>query len=446
MNTWYTAQELAGLPDLPSTPRAIRSFAQRAGWNSQRRIGSKASEYAFTSLPAGIQQALLAKAVGASTSPETIERDALSSSRLNDKQRSVMAARLAFIREIEHLGKVTSQRQAIALLVTQAKAGELSPYLAERLERTNDRKASGRNLSERTLKRWLADYKQHGESGLAPARRKADVSVPEWAADFLRCYQRPTKPSVEASYAEFAGKHSGERPSIHQVRRFLNKLSVDARMLGRCSAQEGKAHKTFNRRDTKNMLPGEVYTADGHTFDAEVLNPRTGKPYRPEITTVIDVATRRALGFSVGEAESHIVVLDALRDAVQRGGMFVMFYVDNGQARGLIERAHQTIWVNAAKKIPSYLGADMDQHAGNKVHKITRQQLRDAGRTSLMPTFAKFLAGAEAELEAYNHRPHRGLPKIRDPQTYQRRHMTPQEAWDAAIAKGWQPPRHRPRW
>ena len=466
MNTWYTAQELAGLPGLPSTPRAIRSFAQRAGWNSQRRIGSKASEYAFASLPAETQQALLAKAVSASALPEPIERDALSSSRLNDKQRSVMAARLAFIREIEHLGKVTSQRQAIALLVNQAKAGELSPYLAERLERANDRKASGRNLSERTLKRWLADYKQHGEAGLAPARRKADVNVPEWAADFLRCYQRPTKPSVEASYAEFAGKHSGERPSIHQVRRFLNKLSVDARMFGRCSHQAGKAHKTFNRRNTLNMRPGEVYTADGHTFDAEVLNPRTGKPYRPEITTVIDVATRRALGFSVGEAESHIVVLDALRDAVQRGGMFVMFYVDNGpgyknhtvrevverlggsmihalpynsQARGLIERAHQTIWVNAAKKIPSYLGADMDRHAGNKVHKITRQQLRDAGRTSLMPTFAEFLAGAEAELEAYNHRPHRGLPKIRDPQTYQRRHITPQEAWDAAIAKGWQP-------
>lgn len=466
MNSWYTAQELAGLPGLPTSARAIRSLAQRAGWTNQRRIGSKASEYAFTSLPAETRHSLLSKVVGASKSQEAVERDAHSSSRLNDTQRSVMTARLAFIREIEHLSKITSQRQAIELLLTQTKAGELSPYLAERLERANDRKTSGRNLSERTLKRWFADYKQHGEAGLAPARRKADVNVPDWAADFLRCYQRPTKPSVESSYADFAGKHSGKRPSIHQVRRFLNKLSIDARMLGRCSAQEAKAHKTFNRRNTLNMLPGEVYTADGHTFDAEVLNPRTGKPYRPEITTVVDVATRRAIGFSVGEAESHIVVLDALRDAVQRGGMFVMFYVDNGpgyknntvrevverlggsmihalpynsQARGLIERAHQTIWVNAAKKIPSYLGADMDRHAGHKVHKITRQQLRDAGSTSLMPTFAEFRAGAETEIEAYNRKPHRGLPKIRDPQTFQRRHMTPLEAWDAAIAKGWKP-------
>ncbi|WP_248132976.1 DNA-binding protein [Pseudomonas sp. B329] len=463
MNTWYTAQELAGQPGLPATARAIRSFAQRAGWSSQRRIGSKASEYAFASLPTETKQALLAKIVGASQPSEIVERDAHSSSRLNDKQRSAMAARLAFIREIERLSKVTSQRQAIALLLTQTKAGELSPYLAERLERANDRKTSARNLSERTLKRWLADYKQYGEAGLAPARRKADVNVPEWAAGFLRCYQRPTKPSVEASYAEFASKHSDERPSIHQVRRFLNKLSIDAREFGRCSAQEAKAYKAFNRRSTLNMLPGEVYTADGHTFDAEVLNQRTGKPYRPEITTVIDVATRRALGFSVGEAESHIVVLDALRDAVQRGGMFVMFYVDNGpgyknstirevverlggsiihalpynsQARGLIERAHQTIWVNAAKKIPSYLGADMDRHAGHKVHKITRKQLRESGSTNLMPTFDEFRAGAEAEIEAYNRKPHRGLPKIRDPKTLQRRHMTPLEAWDAAIAKG----------
>ena len=466
MNSWYTAQELAGLPGLPTTSRAIRSLAQRAGWASQRRIGSKASEYAFASLPIETQQSLLSKAVGAANPSNIIERDANSSSRLSDTQRSVMTARLAFIREIEHLSKVTSQRQAIELLLRQLKTGELSPYLAERLERANDRKNSDRNLSERTLKRWIADYKQHGETGLAPTRREADVNVPTWATDFLRCYQRPTKPSVEASYAEFADKYSSERPSIHQVRRFLNKLSINARERGRCSAQEAKAYKPFNRRNTLNMLPGEVYTADGHTFDAEVLNPRTGKPYRPEITTVIDVATRRALGFSVGEAESHIVVLDALRDAVQRGGMFVMFYVDNGpgyknntvrevverlggsvihalpynsQARGLIERAHQTIWVNAAKKIPSYLGADMDRHAGHKVHKITRQQLRDVGSTSLMPTFAEFRAGAEAEIEAYNHKPHRGLPKIRDPQTFKRRHMTPLEAWDAAIDKGWKP-------
>lgn len=209
-----------------------------------------------------------------------------------------------------------------------------------------------------------------------------------------------------------------------------------------------------------------MFTADGHKFDAEVLNPRTGKPYRPETTTVLDVGTRKALGISIGEAESTIGVMDALRDAVQRGGMFAIFYVDNGsgfandtvrevvdrlggtmthalpynsQARGLIERAHQTIWVNAAKKLTSYIGADMDKHAGTSVHRISRKQLRETGSTRLIPTFAEFMAGIEYEIEAYNNRPHRGLAKIRDPLTGKQRHLSPNEAWDAARAEGWEP-------
>ncbi|MDT4831894.1 Integrase core domain protein [compost metagenome] len=314
--------------------------------------------------------------------------------------------------------------------------------------------------------RWLADFRKHGEAGLAPARPQADMGVPAWAPDFLRCFQRPTKPSVEAAYAEYAAKCSGDRPSIHQVRRFLNKLSPEARERGRRSPQELKALQPFKRRTTKSLSPCDVFTADGHKFDAEVINPRTGKPYRPETTTVIDVATRRILGISISEAESTIGVMDALRDAVSRGGMFAIFYVDNGsgfandtvrevvdrlggtmthalpynsQARGLIERAHQTIWVNAAKKLPSYIGADMDKHAGTKIHRLSRKQLRESGSTRLIPTFAEFIAGVEFELEAYNNRPHRGLAKVRDVVTGKLRHMSPNEAWEAARAEGWEP-------
>lgn len=475
MNSWYTAQELAGLTGLPTTPRAIRSLAQRAGWEGQRRIGSKAIEYAFATLPKETQAALIAASVAeaqpeqaAENLPITAERDAVSASRLTENQRSVMDARLAFVREIERLSLAISQQRAIMTLVDAARDGTLSPYLADRVIRANDRKTADRSLSERTLKRWLADYRTHGEAGLAPARRQADMAVPDWAPAFLRWYQRPTKPTVEAAYAEFAQVHQGERPSIHQVRRWLAKLSPEAREAGRRTPQELKALQPFRRRLTKNLLPCDVITADGHCFDAEVLNPRTGKPYRPEITTIIDVATRRILGISIGEAESTIGVMDALRDAVTRGGMFAVFYVDNGsgfandtvrevverlggtmthalpynsQARGLVERVHKTIWVNSAKKLPSYIGADMDKHAGTKVHRISRKQLREQGTTRLIPTLAEFLPGVEYEIEQYHNRPHRGLPKIRDPKTLALRHMSPNEAWEAAIANGWEPMR-----
>lgn len=477
MRNWFTAQELAGLPGMPGTDRNVKAMAVRNSWEGQRRLGSKAIEYAFAVLPPETQAALLAAEIKANAPAETAvsaskpaadscQRDTKSASRLSDSQRDVMTARLAFVREIERMSQVVTQQRAIETLVGLAKTGELSPYLDERVSRANDRKTEDRSLSERTLKRWLADYRKHGETALAPARRQKDMAVPDWAADFLRCYQRPTKPSVEAAYAEFAGKCQGERPSIHQVRRFLNKLSPEARETGRRTPQELKALQPFKRRSTKSLMPCDVYTADGHKFDAEVLNPRTGKPYRPETTTVIDVATRRILGISIGEAESTIGVMDALRDAVQRGGMFAIFYVDNGsgfandtvrevvdrlggtmthalpynsQARGLIERAHQTVWVNAAKKLPSYIGADMDKHAGTKVHRLSRKQLRETGSTRLIPTFGEFMIGVEYEIETYNQNPHRGLPKVRDPHTGKLRHQSPNEAWDAALAEGWEP-------
>ena len=476
MRDWYSSQELAGLPGLPGSVPGVRKVALRLDLECRKRSGSKAIEYPFTCLPAETQAALMAQsiaeavpvttaptteAIGVATAP-VVNKGA---ARLTDVQRSVMAARLCFIREIERMSSVVSQNRAIEVLVKQAHSNDLSPYLMERLELANNKKSGSRALSERSLKRWLAAYRTGGEVGLAPLRQRPNLTVPDWAKDFLRCYQRPTKPSVAASYAEFSRKYEGTLPSIHAVQRFLKKLSPEALQAGRMSPQELKSLQPFRRRTTKNMFPGDVYTADGHKFDAEVINPITGKPYRPEITTVMDVATRRVVGISVGEAESAIGVLDALRDAVRKC-MFGIFYVDNGsgfdndmvrevvdrlggtmqhsipynsQARGVSERGHQTIWVRAAKKLTSYIGADMDKHVGSKVHRISRKQLKEVGATRYLPTFGEFMAGVEDEISTYNKTPHRGLEKFRDPLTGALRHPSPDEAWQAAIEQGWEP-------
>jgi putative transposase len=475
VQSWFTAQELSGMPGLPGTVQGVNYRAKQENWASQpRRAQGGGKEYAFASLPAETQAALLLKTSEALVDeelsasgmvPASSERDVKNASRLNDAQRSVMLARLSFIREIERVATVTSQKMAIDLLVKQARDKSLSPYLMGRINLANDRKTGGRDLSERTLKRWLAAFRAEGEVGLAPLRKRPNLELPTWTKDFLRCYQRPTKPSVAASYAEFIGKYQGTIPSIHAVQRFLKKLAPEALNVGRMSPQELKALQPFRRRSTKNLFPGDVYTADGHKFDAEVLNPLTNKPYRPEVTTVLDVATRRVVGISVGEAESAIGVLDALRDAVGKC-MFAIFYVDNGsgfdndtvrevvdrlggtmthslpynsQARGLSERGHKTIWVRAAKKLVSYIGADMDKHAGTKVHRIGRRELKKTGSTRLLPSFAEFMAGVEDEINSYNRTPHRGLEKFRDPETGSLRHPSPDEAWYAACAEGWEP-------
>jgi len=476
MRDWYTSQELAGLPGLPGTVPGIRKLAARLEWDSRKRAASKAVEYPFSCLPPETQAALMAQSIAEAeasvpkapavvSETKTLTAPTKSAAKLNDIQRNVMVARLCFIREIERMSAKTSQNRAIDVLVKQARDNALSPYLTERLELANNKKSGERTLSERSLKRWIAAYRSEGETGLAPLRQRPNLTVPAWATAFLRCYQRPTKPSVAASYAEFSRQYEGTIPSIHAVQRFLKKLSPEALNAGRMSPQELKSLQPFRRRSTKNLFPGDVYTADGHKFDAEVINPITGKPYRPEITTVLDVATRRLVGISVGEAESAIGVLDALRDAVGKS-MFSIFYVDNGsgfdndmvrevvdrlggtmqhsipynsQARGLSERGHQTVWVRAAKKLTSYIGADMDKHAGTRVHRLGRKQLKEVGATRLMPTFGEFMAGVEDEIANYNSTPHRGLEKFRDPETGLVRHPSPDEAWQLAIEEGWEP-------
>lgn len=239
---------------------------------------------------------------------------------------------------------------------------------------------------------------------------------------------------------------------------------------GRMGNRELKNIRPFVRRDTSQMWPGDAYTADGHTFDAEIAHRDHGRPFRPEITTVIDIATRKAVGWSVGLAESTWSVLDALRHACIVNGIPAIFYVDNGsgfknsamsheatgfmarlgitlthslpynsQARGIIERSHQTLWVKGAKQLPTYMGADVDAEAKQKVFKITRADIKKTGSSKLLLPWNIFVGWCQEQVDKYNDTPHRSLPTIRDPITGNKRHQSPNEAWAAAIAEGWTP-------
>lgn len=88
------------------------------------------------------------------------------------------------------------------------------------------------------------------------------------------------------------------------MRRWLDKVGNVERERGRRGARDLKNILPHKRREFMHLKPAAIYTADGHTFDAEVLNPLSGLPFRPEITTVLDVGTRRCMGWSVGLKQS----------------------------------------------------------------------------------------------------------------------------------------------
>lgn len=377
-----------------------------------------------------------------------------------------------------------SQEAAIQRLLSMLADGTAPDSVSEAVRTANAKAGAGRKLTRRTIFNWLAEAKTAGDhpgckvDALLPKNAVAkQKEIPAWAPALLELYAQPTKPSLAYCVERLAPQVKIEEKALyHRAQRLLKSMGSVEREVGRLGSRELKTIKPYVERDFEALEPTDVYSADGYKFDAEVGHPVHGRPFRPEITSVIDIGTRKVVGFSIDLAESGLAVLDALRIACENGDPAI-FYVDNGvgykdkrlsdhrkktqkalessaglsmaarlgfdlkhslpynsQARGVIERFHQT-WKAAAKTLPTYLGDDMDRQAQQKVFKLTRKDIKLAGRSDLLMPFNVFIGWANDVIAEYNNRPHSSLPKIRDPKTGKKRHMSPNELWDAKVAK-----------
>lgn len=478
MKQWFTAQDLAAssLPGIPSTESGMIRLARRENWEAQQRMGKGGGfEYHISNLPKDARKALEDQQIQAMM-PRLHESKALiakpastlqAETSMTHRQRSTADARGTVINAVTAMcDNGVSKEAAITTLLTQARTRQLetlNPALDKALQLAKDPRGRSEDNypSARSIKRWFSkDVKE-----LAP-KSKRELKIPSWANAFLMCWQRPEKPSVEHAYRQFTANYEGTPPSIHAVRRFINKMGNVSKQKGRMGARELKNILPFVRRDFDDLLPADIYSADGHTHDGEVQHPFHGRPFRPEITTFIDIATRRVVGVSVDLAESGIAVLDALISSCTQAVPAIL-YVDNGggyvnhmlkdeatgvlarvgidmkhslpygsQARGVIERVHETLWVDAAKSQVGFVGKDMDQEARQAQFKASRAAIKHGGAMKLM-SWERFLTFVNELINWYNSRPHSSLPKISDEQG--KRHQSPDERWNQFIAEGWSP-------
>ncbi|MGC3961921.1 MAG: hypothetical protein QM803_00990 [Rhodocyclaceae bacterium] len=335
--TTCTVQQIAtalGISKQATTKRCLREHWPHT---EERARGGLRRVFDVTRLPADVRSALTIKALE-EINPRSVMPSEQSYHELvvhiadaTDQQRRERDARIgvvALVRQMQVGGKC-SQEAALTTLLTRAKLGDLSELHDKMLRLARDRRGrkgvDGGYPTLRTLKRWLA------AADLTPRVPQKDMRIPTWLPIFLSAWQVPQKPSIERAYEKACAQWPiGERPSVHQVRRWLTKLGYVARHTGRMGSRELKTVRPFIRRDFSALEPNDVWTADGHTFDAEVQHPLTGRPFRPEITTVADVATRRIVGWSIDLAESSFAVIDALRNGVERCGVPAVLYVDNG--------------------------------------------------------------------------------------------------------------------
>jgi len=323
------------------------------------------------------------------------------------------------------------------------------------------------------LYEWMKAHRERGFSALAPARTKAPEPIPDDFWRFMRFFAQPAKPAISRSHK----KYLDSTPSgvialtIDQVKYTLReKLNHIERNKGREGPLTLRSRLAYVSRDTSDLLPSTIYVADGHTFDAEVADPNSYGAMRPEITSIMDVATRRLVGWAISRKENVIAVTEALRNACLENGICAVFYVDNGpgyknktyddegnglmarlgiekyharaygsQAKGNIERSHQTIWITLAKEFPTYLGDAMDKEARQKAFRQSRKEIAEVGASTLLMPWETFREAIARRAEEYNSEPHSSLPQIIDPVTGRRRFMTPNEAWAQHVRDGFEP-------
>lgn len=374
-------------------------------------------------------------------------------------QRRTMEARLAILQYVDQGARVASVNKAVDRIVALAKDGELPEHIQQMVPIANARSGGDlgkQTLSRRTIFRWRSDLQSLGMVALAP-REVVRNDMPAWGPALLKVWRQPQKPSLSEAVRQL--RDNDIDVNYGQARRFLQKVGEVEKNKGRMGPKEIKAIKPFRRRDTSNLLPGDIYAADGHTFDAEVAHPDHGRPFRPEITMIIDVCTRMVTGWSVGLAESSLETLDALRMACEQIGPPAILYCDNGsgyknqmmtapgtglmarlgiemkhsipynsQARGIIERPHRSILVRTAKRLPTYIGDSMDRDAKQVAFKNTRSS------GELLVEWPDFIRLVNAAIEEYHNAPHSGLPKFRDEEG-RKRHYTPAEYWQLKAVK-----------
>lgn len=519
-----------GLRNFPNSERGVRLHAEANGWNdlaerlvrwrpAEQKGGRPSREYSFMLMPPDLRTALEVQGMRAAAlqrhetelASDRRKMLALQASQLSARNRQVMEARADILASIDgyaisrgqprswgivrflaaqeaytqrqdlqkrlDLGHILTDRERTSLglpLVLTAQDGfQLDPA---RLMTANDRRKSG-TVNRSAIYDWFKRRDERGVLALAPEPTRTQQPVSDSFVEFLRFYAAPSKPSVAdayAQYAEAAAKKGGaQRMTLtqDQVRWTLRtRLNNVEKMVGREGLLTLRSRLSYVTRTTEDMWPTTIYTADGKTFDAEIADPVTKRPIRPEITTVLDVVTRKVVGISLARSENQRSVAEALRNACVANGIPAIFYTDRGpgyrndamdadvsglmgrlgitkmhaapygsQAKGRIERPNATIWDVLAKRLPTYIGEDMDKEAGQKIHKITRREIKEFGQSRHLPSWDDFVRLCEARIAEYNDKPHRGLPKFADPVTGKLRHMSPNECWAAHAEAGFEP-------
>lgn len=470
---WYTAQQIADsdLSSLPNTKAGVINRAKKELWVNRKRSGrGGGKEYSFKNLPADAQAEIKAKAYKAlmpKQSPKAQRDIAVMSNRnidaLDSEQRATADARLRMTLLVGQYEASTGGRTAAIKLVSEMSRDEALP-----VDESTDynevcakalAKARGKaGVGVRMLHQWCINADKcetptERLAALAPQKQGQPVIKPtrmEWLPDFMAVYRNTNGLSMAEAYRTFelsyGAKHGADAvPHYDAVRRAMDKMPKYVRECGRLTGASMKALKTYVKRDWSTLVNNDVWTGDGHSLKMKVAHPDHGKPFTPELTLIMDTASRYIVGWSMAYSENQLAVGDALRHAMTRHGIPAIYYSDNGsgqknktfdtdvigifprlgvhhetgipgnpQGRGIIERVMKTIAQPIAREFETYHGPNVDSDTHRKISTATASlaNAQAAGREVLtpkqawakgkLPSWKQLLDVTEAVISWYN--------------------------------------------
>jgi putative transposase len=271
----------------------------------------------------------------------------------------------------------------------------IRPFLEDGVPLTDI--AAFHQLSLRTLRRWVQQYRAHGLAGLIRAARKDQGQRRSLTPQLQHIIEglalqkpRRTVANIHRETARISRERNWTPPSYSTIERIVRQINPALTTL----AHEGsKAYQEqfdliYRHQAT---TPNEVWQADHSLLPIFVLNDQ-GKPAKPWLTIILDDYSRAIPGYSMGftspsAQQTALILHQAIwRKADSRWhlcGIPARFYTDNGsdftsshleqvaadlkmelvfswpgqpRGRGKIERFFRTVEQMLLPRLPGFVG------------------------------------------------------------------------------------------
>ena len=203
------------------------------------------------------------------------------------------------------------------------------------------------SISIGTLHRWVKTFENYGTDGLLQKRKTNKqgeyntILNEEMKQIFLKYLLHPNKFSI--GKAINLTKHILEKRGYENIpcnltfRRFAENFKKNNYSKWILFREGEKAYhdkiEPYIERDISKIEVGDVFIADGHVLNFQIMNPFTGKPTRATLVGFLDWKSTALVGYEIMMSENTQCIASALRNSILNLGLIPkVVYQDNGKA------------------------------------------------------------------------------------------------------------------